>query len=72
MTGRLARVAALCIVDPARLDAALVGGRGDGGNLADGHLGEAEPHHGTDQQPDPGERAIAAHHRRLAGGRMIK
>jgi hypothetical protein len=72
MASRLARVAMRCIVDPARLGTALVGGRGDGGNLADGHLGEAESHHRTDQQPDPGERAIATHRRRFAGRRIKK
>ena len=45
---------------------------GDRGDLADGHLGQPEPHYRTDQQADPGERAIAAHHRRFADGRMIE
>lgn len=71
-TDRMLRIAAFCDVGSAWLGTAFVGGRCDGGNLADGHLGEAESHHCTDQQPDPGERAIAAHQRRFAGWRMIE
>jgi len=72
MIGRLSRVAALCVVGSAWPGTALIDGRCHGGDLADRHLGQAQPSYCTDQQSDPREWAIAAHHRRFAGGRMIE
>jgi len=72
MIGWLSRVAALCVVGSAWSGTGFIDGRRHGGDLTDRHLGQAEPRHRTDQQSNPREWAIAAHHRRLAGGRMIE
>lgn len=71
-TGRLPNIAAFCAVGSARLGTVFVGSGGDGRDLADGHLGQPESGHRADQQSDPGECAIAAHHRRFAGWRMVE